>query len=57
MYLCQETIIKEYLFCSHHAPPLSRQKIHVVELSTHYVKIQHNDNIICGALCQNVAGF
>ena len=31
--------------------------IHVVELSTLYVKIQHTDNIICGALCQNVCKF
>ena len=23
---------------------------------TFYVKIQHKDNIICGALCQNIAG-
>ena len=29
----------------------------VVELPTLYVKIQHNDNIICGARCQNVAGL
>ena len=26
-------------------------------ITTLYVKIQHKDNIICGALCQNVAGL
>ena len=33
------------------------KNIHVMELPALYVKIQHNDNIICGALCQNVASL
>ena len=40
----------------HSALLYSGMNIHVVELSQH-VKIQHKDNIICGALCQNVAGL